>query len=515
MTYQGDTSGEESHDEEAQGEIILDVAWLIHQARGFYLKNPGLQMPYEDWDNLCEQVDFDEHYERSAKIGQNYLQGLENNIIPAIAAISLGVSTEQLAKTLEHHEVCADFFLRCLFSNNQVEGFEDTPDEATHESLSPWNITREMVNAICLIPGMAQELAKDMLEDVGDYGQNHHLELACLLSDQAFLWPVTRLKAHFLGRLGEYPPDEAKKPSITSILAFKDTIDLNTLSNAQILQMLERSGNLHGDVVSENGFDGDLANSFLREMFAGMFDEDDCKNFSRMIEALNSVEDPGQLEKLNTRIIASLSDAYYQIWFDRLQTMKQMERHLDHQRYAPAIQSMLLKLSVLPVGFADQMRNDTINSILIPSFEEFDQCSDQVFKRLHDEIKDISPADFRKPHFLAISAVVNCWRKPQDLSGVDAQGLLMTALAALDYYRSTTHYNPQGYTTDRHEDLAVASVKDLCGYVARNCDVDYKRFNDLSSTSKTFLAANGFEIKKLPGINRRDKGQLLSDGMGL
>jgi hypothetical protein len=54
-----------------------------------------------------------------------------------------------------------------------------------------------------------------------------------------------------------------------------------------------------------------------------------------------------------------------------------------------------------------------------------------------------------------------------------------------------------------------------CSFVARHCEVDYKRFNDLSSTAKSFLVASGFEIKKLPGINRRDKGQLLSDGMGL
>ena len=501
--------------DQAIADDSADVAWLIYQARDFYLKNPGQQIPHEVWDNLCEQVDFDEHYERSAKIGQNYQQGLENNIIPSIAAISLGVSTEQVAKTLEHHEVCADFFLRCVFSNHQVEGFEDIPDEATHETLNPWNITREMINAICLISGSAQELAKDMLGNGEEYGHNHHLELACLLSDQACLWPVIRLKAHFSERLSEYLPDEENKPKITSILAFKDTIDFNTLSNAQILQMLERSGNLHRDVVSENGFDGDLANSFLREMFTGMFEEDDCKNFSRMIEALNSVQDPDLLAKLNARIIAALADSDYQIWFDRMQTMKQMERHLDHQRYAPVIQSMLLKLNVLPVRAADKLRDDSILSILIPSFDEFDEHPDQVFKRLYDEIKELSPAEYRKPHFQAISIMINDWRKPQDLSKADWQGFLITALAALEHYQATTHYDKNGYSTDYYKDLAVASVKALCGLVSHHCNVDYTRFSDIPSASKVFLAANGFEIKKLPGINRRDKGHLLSDGMGL
>jgi hypothetical protein len=507
------TEFDDSHDEETGP----DVAWLIGQAREFYLKHPGEQIPPRVWYDLCEQVDFDYHYDRTAKIGQNYLQGLEDKIIPAIAAISLGVPTEQLAKTLEHHEVPADFFLRCFFSNDQVDGSEETPDEATHERLSPWNITKEMVNAIALIPSMRKELARDMLDNVEDYGQNYNLEMACILSDEKCLWPLTQLKTLLLSRGDHYEPDETQSIKITSILAFKGFSGLDALSNEQILNLLERSGNLHIDVNSENGFDdGIMTNGFLREMFAGMLDENDCRNFSRMIEAINSVDEPGQLAKLNAKLIASIAEYDYPMLFDRVQVMKHMERHLDHQRYAPTLQSMLLKLNVLPVGIADKLRDDSLISILIPSFQEFDDHSDQVFKRLHAEIKDLSPAEFRKPHFRAISEVINQWKKPQDLSGIDLQGLLHTTLAGMERYQATTHYDAKGYITERHKELAVAAVNDLAGFFTNHCDVDYKRFSDdLPSSAQKFLAANGFEIKKLRGINRRDKGDLLTEGMGL
>lgn len=122
MTFRDDATHEEMHDQKAQVDIILDAAWLIYQARDFYQKNQGQQIPHEVWDELCEQVDFDEHYERSAKIGQNSLEGLENTIIPAIAAISLGVSTEQLSETLEHHDVCAVFFPAMPFLQSSGRG---------------------------------------------------------------------------------------------------------------------------------------------------------------------------------------------------------------------------------------------------------------------------------------------------------------------------------------------------------------------------------------------------------
>jgi hypothetical protein len=199
------------------------------------------------------------------------------------------------------------------------------------------------------------------------------------------------------------------------------------------------------------------------------------------------VDDPDQLLALNSRLISVLSDLDY-IEGQGEDTFKAMESLLDNTRYAPVFDSPLIRLNLdVPLNTPNQTD----------------------VSRLLDLLHTIDPSEFGNMHFKAIYKSIK-GGSVHDIRGVDLHEFLMVALNGLT----------GTFCTDRkrHYDLileAEASVEHLIRFVIKNTEIDYECLQTLSSGSKSMLVSNGLDIKKLPGINRRDKGHLLSDQLGL
>jgi hypothetical protein len=95
-------------------------------------------------------------------------------------------------------------------------------------------------------------------------------------------------------------------------------------------------------------------------------------------------------------------------------------------------------------------------------------------------------------------------------------GLVCKLLQAHDAYQDSRCCLTNGYPADYIKDRAAGHLGSFLQYVGRIAtDFDYSRIQDISSKSSLLLATSGFDIKKLPRLNKRDLGDVLSDRMGL
>ena len=491
-----------------------DITHLFYLAFDWYKAHPGEQIPLAIWEEKADDYGIlaDEWL---IKVGNREIINIQTTIIPAVAAINLGLQSHEIMAIIQHHGMDSNEFLGCTYRKLLNEQKLCIPGTEKPFMLDAWNISREIVNAMCLDKELSEDLATEFPIYEDTYGTNFEFEIACLLSTNEKLWPVTHLEKFVTARqAGTLEPD-APLPRLTPLNAFIHTdVDFHELTYDQLLTILDRSGNLNPEAISENGFGEAFSSHFFKELFVGL-QKHPSKGVSHLAEAMSSGKRPDLLEKINASIIRSLPDSDPNSLADAVRILAMMNDHLDKDLYAKVFESMTIKLNIAPLIAIPGLTKS--NKLLpnLPALREFDEAGDKILKRLYDELADIEPSAFRKPQFSAIGSLVSDWKVPQDFSGIDLQELLIKTLCALDAYQGATHYDVAGDVTDSYAIFATKQTERLSQYVAQNVDADYQRLAGLPSNQKALLAINGFDVKKLPGLTRKEKGQVLSDGLGL
>jgi hypothetical protein len=487
-----------------------DITHLFYLAFDWYSTHPGEHIPLEIWDEKADEYGILED-EWRITIGNRQISNIQTTVIPVLAAINLGFAPNQLVSVIKHHGMDSSDFLGCTYTKLLTKEAICIPGTQTSYILDGWSINGQIVSAMCLDPQLSEDLSSELPDYENTYGTDFEFELSCLLSPNKNLWPQTLLEKFLKKREGKVLEAEATPPSLTSISAFiYSDIDFHSLEHEDILLILERSGQLSPDAVSEKGFD----TGFFQQLFIGL-NKHKTHGLFHLIEAINSVEQPSLLKRISDSILRSLPDNCVLSNQDGASILRMMDNHLDKDRYSEVFNSMVIKLNVAPhLALSSIQKNLTLGSNL-PALRDFIESGDKILKRLCDELDFIDPSEFSLPQFSAIDSFLSHWQVPQDFSGIDLHGLLVKTLYALDAYQAATHYSYGGEITDKSAAFATKQVERLSKYVSLNVSVDYTRFVDLPSRQKALLAANGFDLRKLPGVNNRDKGDLLSHELGL
>jgi hypothetical protein len=117
---------------------------------------------------------------------------------------------------------------------------------------------------------------------------------------------------------------------------------------------------------------------------------------------------------------------------------------------------------------------------------------------------------------MALKLILTFDRAQQDISSIDMTGLVCKLLEANEAYQSSHCCLTNGYPADYIKNRATEHLVAFLQYVERVVtDFDYSRIKDISNKSSLLLADSGFDPKKLPRLNKRDLGDLLSQRMGL
>lgn len=483
---------------------------LFRLAQKWFAENPRKQMDRRSWwDELCKTNTV--MMEKVIYAGGYKVTNPTLDTIPVLAAISLGMPSEELAQVINHHGIKLEQISDCIFAESSNSPVPDDLDAPKYLSIDVWRVTSEVVKAMSEAPCLAEGLAIE----ISEYEDYSDLDIARLLSSNEDFWPVTTVREILAEKSAESSKIQSIQPTFTDIHSFSYThADFDNFTDEQVLTLLERTGHLCVGANRENGFSCSFSNAFFNNLFL-LADTEGHQNFQRMIRSINAVEDRQKIEMITARLMESLPDYPFERDEGGIETLGRMQQHLDQSKYGAVIDSMTIKLNLMPYDVSTGTFARLDAQACPPCFEDFIHSDSTIFKRLHDELIGLAPSTFRHSHFGAISKAIDAVNSPQDITGVDIPQLLKTVFLALEAYGSKTHYTVVGSTTRKHVEQAAQDVSTLIRFASKQKDLDYSRLQDLPSASKAFLASNGFDVKKLPGMNRRDKGQVLSDSLGL
>ena len=477
---------------------------LLNYAKWWYQNNAVAQIPHDLWNEHVADLIPDTpgiRVKLQVSEGSDAVETPSAKIIPALAAISLGLKSADVQAVALHHGVELLDLANCRFS------YVFKPADANDRPLlSAWLATKAMMRAFC----HTREDDERFFGSVGSKILNPTQLVASLTVPRPAVWPVTGIRAHIAAaRQGRAPHGTLLRPATSAENFSEAKINSDSLSDDQFLELFERTGNLILGATSENGF----VCSFFKDMLIEMA-LDKEPNHLRLVEVLNGISDPQRVEQVRNRILEDLCDiSQDKHTSDGEYILENLELHLDHGKYGAMHENMLLKLNVVNVSQLDNLAK-VIARPMPDCYQEFFDHGDQVLARLSKYLPD-DPAEFKAPHFRALKVAVHDWDRRQDVSDVDLKSLLIKGIKAFDLYAEQNHVDMMGRPQTKCKDEARHHIITFASYALRHIDHDYSHFSTLGSEGKAVLAMAGLDIKKLPGITRHDRGRVLSDQLGL
>lgn len=491
-----------------QDEKLQDVTWLFDFACEWYTKNPGEQISLYDWQKKVEQKP-QNFAPLVIHVGFDSIRIPSLDTIPILALVGLQAAPEAVLASIKHHDVTC--YHICQIFCETIDTYNDN-DSSSLESLT-WDINQALIQSIMLDDQLSQDLVNEYL----NHGLNDDLEMAWLEYDHARFWPVTLVNYHLDNLLNGKGDSTRIAPKVISSYVFaKSALRFNSLTDDKIIKLLERSGNLTLGITAENGYEPTRANSFFCNLLLALDTKGPANtNIVRTLEAINRLQDEEMIAVINARLLESLTEGSSRA-FGGVRLFECMNKFLDEQRYGSIRQNLVLNLKLLNLSDFIFCKfpatsvfygNSQINNI--------GESPISLLEQLLSDLKALNSQDFRRPHFEAIDALL----RTRDFSGNQTKNtlndLLCVALNALDVYRHAVKFHGKLANIESCIESASSALAGLTRLVASTNEIDYYRYKRFSSASKALLASNGFEIKKLPGITPRHRGQVLDDQLGL
>jgi hypothetical protein len=501
--------------------------WLFRLAQEWYTTNPGEQIPHAVWDSEVREAlrlsgstnpVHEERFDISAHDWR--VIWINPEMIPVLAAVTLGFSTEDLAKVVQHHNIGKNQLTRC----SVLEGFIDErtdirPEDANRCKLRGWMLVEEVTKALCLDPIAVNHLAKE----VHEYGVSTNLRLACLLQDIPRLWPSTQLERH-VESLYSGVIDKRRSPfQFIEANTFAKLEDIHDFSDGEVRLILERSGILRLGTTREMGFDNHFFFDLFEELVSPEYPDSTYDDSGDLLELgeqkirlitrfLNAIECPALLAMINDKIRESMSDLDSNNMRSGSSVLLNLQAVLDPVKYADVLNDVVLRINLFPMSSMRIPRQKWEG----PMYDIFYNEPSLLLSKLASQLRETDSGHFKTPHFKALSLIINFDRAQQDISSIDMTGLVCKLLEANDAYHNSHCCLTNGYPADYIKNRATEHLGSFLRYVERVVtDFDYSRIKDVSNKSRLLLAESGFDPKKLPRLSKRDLGDLLSQRMGL
>jgi hypothetical protein len=479
-----------------------DASQLYEMARGWYCVSPVVLLP----DSLWESAPYGLTQDKSTlalDLGRKAAKPVDHALIAVMAAISVGMERESLAQVIKHHQLTPEALINCEFHDiDEDDEYVFIPDEFSPVEMTPWHISNEIIQAVSMDESLTEIFAKKRFDM-----WRQDLVVATIMSPKSAFWPST----HIALQAGTQISQWANRASSLAPYNFKHAgIDLSELSSDEIFEFLERSGHLSSHDCLEQGHDPHV---FFRCVFQDV-EDNSPGNLTKLARRLNDIKDPDKLDRLNRMIVTKICDHDNDDFAGNIPVLKGMAMALDPSKFKHALSSMVLKLNAISEKKID-------DPVWLPSDPVMDQClavfrnaPDSIFRLLADELCSVKPEDFTSGHFRAMSFLVNRWGA-QNLEGIDTNEVLLKVMEGLETYSQARHCDYRTHPTEKFKDMAKARVEAFVKWLSPKMTIDYPVFAKLDSMSKAILASNGFDIRKLPNMTRRDRGVVLTNELGL
>lgn len=506
--------------------------WLFRLAQEWYLTHPGEQIPQAVWANkvqealrLCDEerglspsdLTQPSRYERFDISAHDWrVVWASPDMIPVLAAVTLGFSTEELASVVQHHNIGRVQLSQCSVLENFIDERTDfRPEDTSRLKLGHWMLVEKVMKAITL----NQEEVKGLINEIAKNEINSDIKVACLLTEIPDLWPSKAVEARLdTLRSGTTDTEYFQYPFIDSgtLLSLDD---LHDFSNDELLKILERSGVMTLGATKENGF----AAGFFFELFEALaqpdypdasedYEELGEPKYNSIVRALNSIECPAQLGRFNARIREVMSDIDHNSLICGMNALKNLEAVLDPVKYADVMNDLVLKINLLQMQGMHYPRQTDEG----PAFDAIYIQPSLLLSRLASQLMETDSNDFNRTHFQTLSRILKYSRAEQDIDSIDMNHFVLKLIDAFEAYLKVGNFDSRGREIHYLKDRTADHLGSFLQYaVDRIVDFDYSRIERFSNDSRLLLAKSGFDLKKLPRLNNKGLGELLSERMGL
>lgn len=484
-----------------------DATWLFDLAVDWHLDNPSEQIPDAQWSAACVKLGTEDI---SISSGEYILTDVSTDIIPVLAGISIGMSPTDLQAIARHHHL----FPSSLSDLNFKASNGATSSRVPLVPLSEWNVCREVIQAISLNEDHAAEFKSGLIIPA----RHHNLEMACILSDCPEFWPVTSMERDYAGK--NIPKSGRQPPSAANL--YMSDINLMRMPKEEILKILERAGVLSDFVTEENGFD----NSFWPDLFTRYEkDRDDqdrslWKNTQCIVGALRSITCTDKISKMAGPMLSSLSQSGGSSVNEGLRMLRGLHYGLyENGEFKKLLDKPSMRMGATSVTYTNISRSISPDAITEDVFQDFILEKDLFLAKLSSELDLLEPSEVLIQHFRALGSLgqAGAGYPTQKTDGLNIGELIHKVFSGLDAYIGLS--SPDISIDDLYiNDLmkeAIDEADSFASTINKDSNIDYKMLSGLSSTSKSILAKNGFDIKKLPGMTMKDKGNVLSSQLGI
>lgn len=498
----------------------INVTWLFRLAQEWFITNPEGQIPQDIWESefvdlknrKAIQSDSSADTLKPASAQWLYIHAniwkvskVAPEMIPVLAAISLGFSTEALSKVTGHYNIKKKHLTDLQFNQDNSLECDYRSEDDLRPTTDPWTVNEAVVNALCLNQESADQFVTDCLP--WTWRASPELRVACLLVDEPRLWPSTFVQKSMSSFRAGKETDYAEDQQITAIILNECSKPFIELSPAQLQKILVRSGHLELGATYEYGFD----RRFFADLLSSLADSKNS-NTKTIGRLLNSTEDPALVDLISRRLCESMSDYTVAATTTSVATLANLQKHLDNTRYAAVLDDILLKINLLPLP---QMIGERTAFQSGSAFDVFYNEPSTLLAKLANRLLKIEPENFRGLHFIALERVFTFARATQRTEGVDMTALVLRVMQGLLAYHQTSHFD-EGSFTNEYKKRADEWIKSFLSSVSNiGVTYDYSQFSEINSSNKQLMASAGFDIKKLPGMTTQDRGRVLTDQMGL
>lgn len=468
--------------------VPLDGDHLFDIARKRMTTTPGGLIDLGYWKNKVSILSFSDDSTFSFRFGAYQVSRAHHHLVPGFVAMSMGMTGKALARVLHHHGATFDHVTDLQYEQSDIihtPGYLETPENAARHI--GW-MYDTLIGAFC----EHQDLANELKPESEYLFLDPSLGLALLKTPLERLWPLTELQKYIEERSAGSSPEYFSFCSVPAFFSGPQNLDKEP--DAKILEWLHHAGALLQVAEAEY----ELEPKFFVRLFEQDF-ENPTRNVQAIIRALNSIEDTNLLIQLNALIIQSLSNREWLSSFDegRHAAIRATSK-MDPVKFRTLRESTVLRVNILPP------RAD------LTAEPEQDQTS---LQGLYDELSSITPQDFRAHHFNSLGKLAKHYSPQVVGEAMDLNGFLGHIVAGY-IHQQLMALPGEGKPTYCFLE-ARENIEEFVKYLSKIMTPDYSRLKDLPSESKAFLSANGFDIKKLPGMSLRHRGQVLSDTLGL
>lgn len=495
---------------------IHDVTWLFRIAQDWLVSSPGELIPIDLWDKKVVEAGITDSAPAGVFVGDCAIYKLNTNLIPALAAISLGNTSSEVQKSLAHHGGDYKALLECEFFHDLNDDHRKSviPSDFDNTRLNKYLVSNEIIKAMASNPTSLELLVSQSIENES----SNEATLAKLQINEPRLWPITYIENLF-NKPGNHVSTDIPKNIYTEFSRITSTLrdvlpTIGHVDKSIVVDIIERSGALHLQSGREETY-------FNHELFSRSFNEikNNPRNYELVFGAINAEERPGKVLLIANKIYDTMMRMDGGDFSFGISAIESMHLVLDPIKYAKILESTIIKVNARPIDYisSNKLKLDAGFEILAGDQDFLPGTNLPVESILSGVINEIMSVPANEISFSHLRSIYKCTQLSikQTFDGKQINELIVHLANGADTYIEKHKNQPPRSGWDPAYKIANYFAEKAFISLASVCEPDYEMFNSISSKWKVALVAGGLDIKKMKGLDLKDRGRVLESGLGL